>query len=64
MSYFLRALFDNIADTGETNLCFTRNTILLVDDTFPDPKLGLWSAWLVDEQGEKTKRGKIPSKFT
>ncbi|XP_077974196.1 uncharacterized protein LOC120346979 isoform X2 [Styela clava] len=62
--FYVRALFDNNAvEPPSGNLHFTRNSILLVDDTYLDHTMGSWSAWLVDEHGEKTVHGKIPSKF-
>ena len=45
-------------------LQFKRNSILLVENTYPDYKVGFWIAWLVTENGERSSRGKIPSKLT
>ena len=61
-----RALFEQLdpKDGLKDGLTFAKNTILLVEDTFPDYILGgMWNAWVVDEQGEKTSKGKIPSKI-
>jgi len=45
-------------------LQFTRNSILLVENTYPDYVTGQWLASLVDEQGGRSTRGRIPSKVT
>ncbi|XP_078485691.1 uncharacterized protein LOC100185197 isoform X2 [Ciona intestinalis] len=60
--FYVRALFDHMVER-EGLLRFTRNSILLVDNTYPDYSVGQWLAWLVDEEGQRSKRGRIPSKL-
>jgi len=54
-------LFDHVTEK-EHALPFFRNSILLVENTYPDYTTGEWIAWLVDEQGERSRKGRIPSK--
>ncbi|XP_076818776.1 uncharacterized protein LOC143464722 isoform X2 [Clavelina lepadiformis] len=61
--FFVRALFDHPVDK-EGALRFDRNSILLIENTYPDYVTGQWIAWLVDEQGLKSTKGRIPSKVT
>nr|CAB3238221.1 disks large homolog 5-like [Phallusia mammillata] len=60
--FYVRALFDHMSERDNA-LRFKRNSILLVENTFPDYTIGHWVAWLVDEQGERSTRGRIPSKL-
>ena len=48
----------------ENALQFTRNSILLVENTYPGYVTGQWIAPLVDEQGGRSTRRRIPSKVT
>lgn len=58
-----RTLFDHMVEQ-ERALPFSRNSILLVENTYPDHVTGQWIASLVDEQGGRSTRGRIPSKIT
>ncbi|XP_022100420.1 disks large homolog 5-like isoform X2 [Acanthaster planci] len=60
-SLYVRALVDYQAEV-EDQLTFRKDDILYVDDTMYNGTLGVWSAWLLDPIGKKTRRGKIPSK--
>ena len=46
-------------------LRFEKNAILMIEDTLPNQNLtgDQWLAWSLDEQGNKIKMGKIPSKI-
>jgi len=69
-SFYIRALFDRSGDlneslqlrfTREKELRFHKDDVLYVDNTMLVP--GYWWAWLVDEHGQKTQCGVIPSKY-
>ena len=65
MVYFLchRSLFDRTSHSKD-ELSFKRGDILYVTDTLHQGKLGVWKAWLVNDNDEqqKTEHGTIPSK--
>ena len=54
-------MVDYQAETEE-QLSFRRDDILYVDDTMYNGMVGVWSAWLLDPLGQKTRNGQIPSK--
>ena len=66
-SYFIRAMFDRQNDTevnsNSLQLSFEKDDILLVDNTMYNGVPGQWSAWLVDQDGQKGTWGIIPSKY-
>lgn len=47
---------------AEGELRFHKDDILLIDNTRYNNMLGVWRAWLVDEEGNKLRCGTIPSK--
>ena len=47
---------------AEGELRFHKDDILLIDNTRYNNMLGVWRAWLVDEEGNKLRCGTIPRK--
>merc|ERR1719192_3161465 len=63
-SYYVRAMFDRVSDSGDPLLLrFKKDDILYVDNTMYNGVPGQWSAWLVDQDGQKGTWGIIPSKY-
>lgn len=63
-SYFVKAMFDRIPDSNDPLLLrFKKDDILYVDNTMYNGVPGHWSAWLVDQDGQKGTWGIIPSKY-
>ena len=63
-SYFVKALFDRLPDSSDPLLLrFKKDDILYVDNTMYNGVPGQWSAWLVDQDGQKGTWGIIPSKY-
>merc|ERR1719192_710852 len=63
-SYFVKAMFDRIPDSNDPLLLrFKKDDILYVDNTMYNGVPGQWSAWLVDQEGQKGTWGIIPSKY-
>ena len=63
-SYFVKALFDRLPDSSDPLLLrFKKDDILYVDNTMYNGVPGQWSAWLVDQEGQKGTWGIIPSKY-
>jgi len=62
-SFYVRSLFDRTSHSKD-ELSFKRGDILYVTDTLHQGKLGVWKAWLVNDNDEqqKTEHGTIPSK--
>ena len=62
--YFVRAMFERVPETMDsTQLTFQKDDILYIDNTMYNGVPGHWSAWLVDNDGNKTRWGIIPSKY-
>ena len=62
-SFYIRALLDRVGELNEpSELRFSKDDILYVDNTMLNNIPGLWRAWLVDEDGHKRQWGTIPSK--
>ena len=62
-SYFVRSMFDYVQqNSGYQQLRFKKDDILFIDNTMYDGVPGNWSAWLVDQDGEKREWGIVPSK--
>ena len=63
-SYFVKAMFDRIPDSNDPLLLrFKKDDILYVDNTMYNGVPGHWSAWLVNEEGQKGTWGIVPSKY-
>ena len=63
-SYFVKAMFDRMADSNDPlMLRFKKDDILYIDNTMYNGVPGQWSAWLVNEEGQKGTWGVIPSKY-
>ena len=63
-SYFVRSMFDYVQqNSGYQQLRFKKDDILFIDNTMYDGVPGNWSAWLVDQDGEKMEWGIVPSKY-
>jgi membrane-associated protease RseP (regulator of RpoE activity) len=63
-SYFVKAMFDRIPDSNDPLLLrFKKNDILYVDNTMYNGVPGHWSAWLVNQEGQKGTWGIVPSKY-
>ena len=63
-SYYVRAMFDRVSESGDPLLLrFKKDDILYVDNTMYNGVPGQWSAWLVDQDGQKGTWGVIPSKY-
>ena len=60
-SIYVRALFDRDAE-NEDELSFKKDDILYVDNTLYNGILGVWRAWLIADDGNKSECGTIPSK--
>ena len=60
-SIYVRALFDR-DEENEDELSFKKDDILYVDNTLYNGILGVWRAWLIAEDGNKSGCGTIPSK--
>ena len=61
-SFYVRALFDNLASEASQELTFRKDDILYVDNTLYNSVPGLWRAWLLEQDGQKRSWGTIPSK--
>ena len=61
-SFYIKCNFDRTAES-EGELTFRRDDILLVENTLHQGSMGLWYAWLVDDEGKKIRGGTIPSKI-
>ena len=66
--FYIRSQFDRQVtketDNQQVNhLSFRRHDILYVDNTMFNGVPGQWRAWLIDEQGKRTKCGLIPSRY-
>ncbi|XP_071107685.1 LOW QUALITY PROTEIN: disks large homolog 5-like [Haliotis cracherodii] len=61
-SVYIRANFERAAES-ETELAFRRDDIMLVENTLHGGGMGLWFAWLVNDDGKKLKGGTIPSRM-
>lgn len=60
-SFYVRAHFDH-KPTGDGELSFRRDDIMLIENTLYDGKPDNWYAWLVDDDGHKLNyKGIIPS---
>ena len=59
--FYIRMCYDREVE-AEGELRFHKDDILLIDNTRYNNMLGLWRAWLVDEEGNKLRCGTIPSK--
>ncbi|XP_061666064.1 disks large homolog 5-like [Syngnathoides biaculeatus] len=59
---FIRSLYERVAES-EQELSFNKDDILYVEDTLPNGNFGYWTAWHLDEKGQKLEKGQIPSKF-
>lgn len=64
-SYYVRAMFDRLPEytSDRTQLNFIKDDILYVDNTMYNGVPGHWSAWVVDQNGQRTQWGIIPSKY-
>ena len=63
-SYFVKAMFDRIPDSNDPLLLrFKKDDILYVDNTMYNGVPGHWSAWLVNQEGQKGTWGIVPSKY-
>lgn len=63
-SYYVKAMFDRVPDSSDPLLLrFKKDDILYVDNTMYNGVPGHWSAWLVDQDGQKGTWGVIPSKY-
>ena len=63
-SYYVRAMFDRLPETNDSSqLTFQKDDILYIDNTMYNGVPGHWSAWLVDNEGQRTRWGIIPSKY-
>ena len=58
---FIRAMADYSGE-NDNELTFKKDDVLYIEDTMCNGVLGIWSAWLLDTDGQKTVRGQIPSK--
>lgn len=60
-SFYVRAHFDH-KPTGDGELSFRKDDIMLIENTLYDGKPDNWYAWLVDDDGHKLNyKGIIPS---
>jgi len=63
-SYFVKAMFDRIPDSNDPLLLrFKKDDILYIDNTMYNGVPGHWSAWLVNQEGQKGTWGIVPSKY-
>jgi len=63
-SYYVKAMFDRLPDSTDPLLLrFAKDDILYVDNTMYNGVPGHWSAWIVDQEGQKGHWGIIPSKY-
>ncbi len=60
-SIYVRVMFDRESQT-EGELSVKKEDILYIDNTLHNGVLGVWQAWLVDDEGNKLTCGTIPSK--
>lgn len=57
-------MFDRLPETSDTTqLTFQKDDILYIDNTMYNGEPGHWSAWLLDNNGVKSRWGVIPSKY-
>ena len=57
-------MFDRVPETLDSSqLTFEKDDILYIDNTMYNGVPGHWSAWLVDNEGNRTRWGIIPSKY-
>ena len=57
-SFYVRAMFDRQAEC-EGELSFKQGDILFVENTVCNGDIGLWKAWLVDDNGNKLMSGSV-----
>ena len=64
-SYYVRAMFDRVPEliSDPPQLAFRRDDVLFVDNTMYNGVPGHWSAWVVDQEGNRAAWGIIPSKY-
>ncbi|XP_022665423.1 disks large homolog 5-like isoform X5 [Varroa destructor] len=60
-AFYVRALFDRPATDG--SLPIKKDDVFFVDNTMYKGVNGLWRAWLVDQEGRKSRCGFIPSRY-
>ena len=60
-SLFIRAMTDYTGD-NDNELSFKKEDVLYIEDTLCSGVLGVWSAWRLDLDGQKTVHGQIPSR--
>ncbi|XP_041362513.1 disks large homolog 5-like [Gigantopelta aegis] len=61
-SFYIKCNFDRTAE-NEGELTFRRDDVLLVENTLHQGSMGSWYAWLVDDEGKKSRGGTIPNKI-
>jgi discs large protein 5 len=63
-SIFVKALWDrDKSQLQDEDLVFRRGDILFVDNTLYNGEMGLWRAWLLDQQTDKVECGIIPNRY-
>uniref|UniRef100_A0A182YH00 Uncharacterized protein n=1 Tax=Anopheles stephensi TaxID=30069 RepID=A0A182YH00_ANOST len=60
---YIRVGFDRNCDQGDSELSFTKDEVLFVDNTMFGGIPGKWRAWKLDEYGHKKQCGIIPNKL-
>ncbi|XP_053661951.1 disks large homolog 5 [Anopheles marshallii] len=60
---YIRVGFDRNCDQGDSELSFTKDEVLFVDNTMFGGVPGKWRAWKLDEYGHKRQCGIIPNKL-
>ncbi|OQR78368.1 disks large5-like, partial [Tropilaelaps mercedesae] len=60
-AFYVRALFDRPATDG--SLAIKKDDVFFIDNTMYKGVNGLWRAWLVDQEGRKSRCGFIPSRY-
>ena len=60
---YIRVGFDRNCDQGDSELSFTKDEVLFVDNTMFGGIPGKWRAWKLDEYGHKRQCGIIPNKL-
>ncbi|XP_068161140.1 disks large homolog 5-like [Antennarius striatus] len=60
--FYIRALYERVAE-AEQELSFNKDDILYVEDTLAGGGFGCWTAWQLDEKGQRLGRGQIPSRY-
>lgn len=62
-SFYIKVGFDRNIESNDSELAFTKDEVLYVDNTMFQGVAGQWRAWKLDEYGYRLHCGIIPSQM-